>query len=447
MKSVFVCHAPEDLLAALDLCKFLEMGVCCEVQAGALPAGETVATWYDHGGADAVVLMLSPRSVPPQWSVEEWQNVLDELHANRLASVVVAPCRKPLRLERRNYFDAGNRRGVKQWLLNLFYSSGERVPLLPSPHPSYLRDEAEMNVLRCAVGDRPGCARLTGSGATLAAIDFAHHFASDFERVVWSHCGDGTPEGAASDLALRLGLRLDGPLAADIEALEAYLSPRRYLVVLDSPPAGLLLHTGKSSLVIAGGSPGTYHYEHSFVLGQSEPPQSPAYDTLSRLPAGASPELVAAVSGAAPSDCEELYRNGFVLKTSSDRYWCPRRCPDSMTLSDAAAIMRYLVKRRDPEELGNAEAALRRALRQPTSDEAWETAKRLQSVACSIAKEHGRAVEAHAMVVLLEPHARARGDMRTQEECLRERSWFPWDQRDSPLPVEDLSVRQLELWL
>jgi hypothetical protein len=447
MNSVFVCHAPEDLLAALELCRFLETGICCEVQAGALPPGETVATWYDHGGADAVVLMLSPRSVPQQWSVEEWQKVLEELDANRLATVLVAPCRKPLRLERRNFFDAGNPRAVKQWLLDLFCGRGHRVSVLPSPHPSYIRDEAEMNVLRCAVGDRPGRARLTGPGATLAAIDFAHRFARDFERVVWSHCGDGTPEGAASDLAMRLGLRLDGPLDADIEAIEAHLASRRYLVVLDSPPARILPNIGRSSLIIVGGASATYHYEHSFPLDLPEPPRSPAYQAISRLPAGATAELVAAVSRAPGSDCEELYRNGWVLKTAADRYWCPRRHPDAMTLEDADAIMRHLVKVRDHEELGNAEAALRRALRQPISAEAWETAKRLQSVACSVAKDHGRAVEAHAMLVLLEPHARVRGDMRTQEECLRERSWFPWDKPDPPAPVEDLSVRQLELWL
>jgi hypothetical protein len=447
MKSVFVCHAPEDLLAALELCRFLETGTCCEVQAGALPPNETVATWYDHGGADAVILMLSPHSVPRQWSVEEWQSVLDELDANRLASVLVAPCRKPLRLERRNFFDDGNPRAVKQWLMDLFFRDGERTSPIPSPHPSYAPDEAEMNVLRCAVGDRPGRARLSGAGATLAALAFAHRFARDFEEVVWSHCGDGTLEGAAADLALRLGLRLEGPVEEDIEALESHLASRRCLVGLDSPPAGFLAHAGRSSLVVAGGSPGAYDYEHSFPHELPAPPQSAVYQALSRLPALASAELAASLSAGDASECEALFRAGWLLKTGPDRYWCPLRRPEAMTLEDAAALMRHLVKRRDPEDLANAEVALRQALREPIAEEAWETARRLQSAACSVAKEHGRAVEAHAMLVLLEPRARARGDMRTQEECLRERSWFPWDHAGPQPPAEDLSVRQLELWL
>lgn len=453
MKSVFLCHAPEDAGAAAELKKFLEAGTCYDVDAGALPPGETVATWYDHGGADAVVLLLSPRAVPAQWRVEEWQGVLDELERGTLASLVAAPCRKPQRLERRSYFESGNLRGVKQWLLGVF-SGLDRVVGLPSPHPAFPPDEAEMNVLRCAVGDRAGRARLGGSGGTLAAIDFAHRFGDDFERVVWSHCGDGTAEGAASDLAMRLGLRLSGPLEADIDAIAGYVGDKRYLLVLDGPPSELLEDTGTSSLIVAGGGigriNGIFHYEHEFRLSQPAPEPSPTLDAVARLPGGCSSELAKLLAGVERPSCEDLFGAGALLRIGASRYWSPVRRPEALTVADATVIMRHLVRHRDPEDLANAEAALRRVLREPVSEAAWDAAKKLKSVACSVAHDHGRVVEVHALVSLLEPYARARGDMKTQEDCLRERRWIEggWGSPTAPVESEeDPRVRQLELEL
>lgn len=448
MHSVFLCHASSDAATAAGLKKFLEAGTCCEIEARPLPDGETVASYYDHGGTDSVILLLSPRSVPTQWSVEEWQGVLDELDNNTLASVVVTPCRKPQRLERRNYFESDNLRGVKQWVLARM-SSEPRISGLPSAHPSYHGDEAEMNVLRCAVGDRPGRARLTGNGATLAAIDFAHRFVDDFERIVWSHCGDGTPEGAASDIAMRLGLPLSGPLESDIEKIEAFLATRRYLLVLDDPPAGFLEDTVKTSVIVTGGAPGFFHYEHEFHHGLGTPNPSLVLDAVSRLTSGCTAELAAELAATSSPTCEDLFREGALLRLGTNRFWAPNRSPRALTLSDATAIMRYLVKRRDPEDLPNAEVAIRRALRETDSDEWWNVAKALKSVACSVAREHGQVVEVHALVSLLEPYARARADMKTQEECLRERRWIEesWGGRSVSAAREDLRDRQLELEL
>jgi hypothetical protein len=448
MNSVFLCHAPEDAGAAADLKKYLEAGTCLEVDAGALPDGETVATWYDRGGADVALLMLSPRSIPAGRSVEEWQGVLDELERDALGSVLVTPCRKPQRLERRNYFEASNQRAVKQWLIAKF-AEGERLTGLPSPHPSYRADDAELNVLRCAVGDRAGRARLSGKAATVAAIDFAHRFADDFDRVVWSHCGDGTLEGAVSDVAMRLGLRLNGPLEADLDAMAEYVSGRRYLLVLDRPPEDLFDETGKTSLLVTGTVPGMYHYDHRFDSGIEDPVPSMMLEAVSRLPAGCTRELAQALTGMETPTCEDLFAAGALLKIGEGRYWSPARRPELLTLDDAGVIMRHLVKRRDAEDLPNAEAALRRALREPVEEAAWELAKRLCSVASSVARDHGRAAELHALVSLMAPVARARADMRTQEECLRERRWIEesWGMKPDAAETEDLTVRQLELGL
>ncbi len=430
MPSVYVCHAPDDAGAAAELKKYLEAGTCFEVDCTPLPEGETVTTWYDRG-TDFVVLLLSPKAAPPQPRLEEWQGVLGELEQNRLASVVLTPCKKPRRLEAANFFEGWGRaqmRGVKQWLIGRVAQEGGTADL-PSPHAGFPVDEPGFEALRCVVGDRAGRARLGGAGGTLAAVAFADRYADDFEQVIWTHCGDGSAVAAASDLAMRLGLRLTGPSEADLEAIERAVRNRRYLLVLDHPAAMLLEETGKSSVLVAGEVEGDYQYEHDYDATDAAAGNGGALlEAISRFPAGLSLRLAGLVTGleeeAARAGCEALYRDELVLKLGEGRYWAPGRKRGGLELSDVRALMRCLARWRDAEELGNVESALRAVLAGRVSDEAWEAVLGLLSAACSVAKDRGRTAEVHAFIGIVEPAAKLRADMKAQESCLRERQWI-----------------------
>ena len=128
MDFAFLCHAPEDAASAHDLGDYLERNCPCGIrytECGSGAAYDLLEAAEQSMAASAVILLLSPASMPERWVRSRWEPVLIEQPAEAgtgLACVELRECRFPELLRRRDFFDASlaGRRALKRWLLKRF---------------------------------------------------------------------------------------------------------------------------------------------------------------------------------------------------------------------------------------------------------------------------------------------------------------------------------------
>jgi hypothetical protein len=114
-------------------------------------------------------------------------------------------------------FTARQLRQLKRWVRG--------HPAAPAPALS-----TDLEILGIALADRAGC-ETVNSGELASA--FVEAFREDFDAVLRLECGERTAAALAGDLAVQLGLRLEGTLEQNLERLREFCEPRRLLFVLE----------------------------------------------------------------------------------------------------------------------------------------------------------------------------------------------------------------------
>lgn len=219
-RTLFPCYAAADRETARALAEFLERGadVRLYLEEGEIREGEDILSKArDARTADLIVVLFSRDSMPGRWRREQWQPALvDEPAAEnvRIAFLRCDDCAPPKVLS--PMFGPRQFRELKRWVRGH----------IPESSPT----TGDLDVLGIAVADRPGT-EVAASAAV--AAEFAREFRQDFDAVVTVQCGDRPLASIAGDLACRLGLRLEGPLAENLERLAGFCSGRRMLIVLE----------------------------------------------------------------------------------------------------------------------------------------------------------------------------------------------------------------------
>ncbi len=263
MLEIFLCCAPRDREVARTVADRLEdtAEVTVVLDDG---QSETVAvTWEGGLSSAAILLLLSPESVPPQVNRTNWGPVLDHITSNAeppIGSLVVRSCEYPRILERKHFFrwDNGPRdtlRAIQEWALAL-----HRLPQERSFRPARLMQfegrENELDLLWETLVDRAGCAVLVNqapaTGKTSLAQEFSRRAAAHFRDILWIACGDRSPALISANLAERLGTNAEGEAGEAFAALMDLAGEHRVLVVFDGLPPALAIpdRHGRASLLV-----------------------------------------------------------------------------------------------------------------------------------------------------------------------------------------------------
>jgi hypothetical protein len=222
-QTVFPCYAPGDRELARSLAEFLERGADVRVflEEGEMRPGEDLASKAREARmADLVVVLFSRESMPSRWPRAQWEDALvtePGAEGVRIAFLKCDDCIPPKVLTPQ--FTAKQFRELKRWI-----RGHEPVPSRPP---------ADLEVLGIAVADRPGME--FAESAELAAA-FAREFRHDFDGVFTVQCGRRSLAALAGDLGAQLGLRLEGPIAENLERLREFCESRRLLIVLEDVP-------------------------------------------------------------------------------------------------------------------------------------------------------------------------------------------------------------------
>jgi hypothetical protein len=194
--------------------------------------------------ADVVLVLFSRNSLPSRWPRSEWEGALLQEPAAegvRIAFVRCDDCVPPRVLAPRFDLPRGLRE-LKRWL------RGSAVHFEP---PASVRDPdagPDLEVLGIAIADRAGIE--TVDRAALA-YEFVREFHEDFDGVFRLECFGRTLTALAGDLAVQLGLRLEGDLHSNLERLADFCSARRFLLLFEGDPPAELLFSGRCSALIA----------------------------------------------------------------------------------------------------------------------------------------------------------------------------------------------------
>lgn len=267
MIRVFLSHSSKDKPFVRELAEFLEregeIGVWLDERE--IAAGENIVGKVGEGlDSDFVLLILSPDSVESEWVKEEWTDAFWDQTNNRkakLAGVLYRDCRIPRLLRNKKYFDLRTNqpqgfREIRTWLLTQRPGAVERVNVLPTRPPLFVGRENELADLRRRL-QRGGAvvhiAEMGGRGKTTLALEFAHRYQRDFEAVYWLPCQSGSLAAIAGELALQLGLKMEGDLEQIVRELKNVCARKRCLLILDNvadESPGELIPGGAASVLI-----------------------------------------------------------------------------------------------------------------------------------------------------------------------------------------------------
>src|SRR5579871_6542429 len=154
MPKVFPCFSIADREPVRELAAFLERGCGVEVllEEGEMPPGADLIAKVEEGlSADAVLVLLSPDSVPQRWPLERWKPVFLDQAAEMgtaLANVLCRDARFPDLLRRQHFFDLRRNRlaafrGVKRWLMSLSPPPRDAA-FSPALQPSFSHRDSEL---------------------------------------------------------------------------------------------------------------------------------------------------------------------------------------------------------------------------------------------------------------------------------------------------------------
>jgi hypothetical protein len=395
MLELFILHSPADKPAATAIAARLERWG--DVQA-LMEECETIPESWEGGlTSDAIVLLLSPDSVPGRPRLELWQPILEHLEGNAsppLGSVLVRDCSFPGRLNRKRFFRSDQLRELERWIMGL-HPPSERPQFTPPPLPGFQGRRRELDDLWNALADGSGTLALTnpapGSGKTWLAQQFVLEAGEHFRDVLWIQCRERSRTLIVGEVAWRLGVPATGSFDEVIDRVEEELRVRRVLLVFDD------------------------------VTGQA--------------PVLAFPEGRASVLMTARSHEPGWPDQVRVMPVTSGGYGAPACAPEDDALHrQRAESLRTATPRADL--IAGIEAACEWAFR---SD--WDLAKGLARRLCVFLKAENRWMEAAHVYGRLRDAARERGDSEVEEDSTEELSWIQDGERIQP---REITGEQLE---
>jgi len=233
-RTLFPCYAAADREIARQIAEFLEAGAGVRVllAEGEIGPGEDlIQKARDARTADIVLVLFSRHTLPSPWPRHKWEAALhtEPLEEGvHIAFLKCGDCSPPRVLA--PLFDLAGLplatlRRLKRWVRAGAYSE-------PAIHNPDLAGQVE--ALGAAIADRPGTATIH---APALALEFARFFREDFDEIVRLQCGGRSLAALAGDLAMQLGLRLEGDLEENLAALRSFCADRRYLIWLEGASA------------------------------------------------------------------------------------------------------------------------------------------------------------------------------------------------------------------
>jgi hypothetical protein len=195
---------------------------------GEMRNGEALVTKAREGRmADLILVLFSRRSLPSPWPRTKWEDALQKEPAEenvRIGFVTCDDCSPPRILVPR--FDLAGLpllwlRRLKRWV---------RTGAVMDPDVRRPEFAPQLEALGAAIADRPGTSTVEDPAL---ALEFARVFRQDFDAVVRLECGGRSVTALAGDLAVQLGLRLDGDLPSNLARLRDHCSSRRFLLWLE----------------------------------------------------------------------------------------------------------------------------------------------------------------------------------------------------------------------
>lgn len=490
---VSICYSPHDLEAAAVIAGYLER--CAEAKVslteGCLASDETVLANWDHGVfTAAIVLLLSPESVPARLSRIDWEPVLEHVAKNAgppLASVLLRDCPYPRLLERKHFFRWADEprevlRALQRWAIGL-HPPVMQPANVPAPLPWFQGRQQEMDGLWHSLVDKPGTVVLAShtpdSGKTTLAQEFVHRASGHFRDCFWVGCGERSRQALLGDLSAQLGVRADGPVNETSARVASVLDQRRALLVLDDVTPDLPLHLsphGHASALITTRSTEMELPEHVSVIGlealaipaRLRPPTDPELLRLWQAmsvcrPHGFPLELAAEIAeltvDEARSACHHLVSERLVDPFDRDNTRF-RLSTSSLTAARLNIDLEEVCRRHaavlsasfsrwttSPAQCEKYVAELEPAFEWALHAD-WDQACQLAQRGFAFLKTQGRLAEGARVLERLRHAAEQRQDRRIAESCAWELSWISqsdasqlWNPNDTALVGRQLVLQ------
>lgn len=461
MLEVLICCSPADRDVAEEIAIRLERGAEVDVLFED-SEGESIATKWEAGlSSAAVVLLLSPESVPPQADRTEWGALLDHAASNAeppVAVVLVRGCRYPSILERRNFFrwEGGWRealRSIERWALEL-HAAPRLRSFTPALLPWFEGREKELGALWETLVDEAGTAVVMNeepaSGKTALAQEFCRQAGEHFRQLLWVACGERSAAAIAAEIADQMGVECPGEEDGALDRLLELAGRHRVLLVLDDLPAHLALPAGthgRASVLVTSRGAQAPEGARIIRVGMDAEPQvqAPGEETDGRLlramavcSRGGFPFWIAArIAGLAPEVAADA-GSRLVRNRLADPF---DDAAGSMRLNAAAAEIagQGLEEERrrharliheafsgwtkTPDFDKHYAVELMPALRWAAQAD-WPLAVSLGRLGFAFLRQRGRIAEGAELLEKLRGAAEAREDKAVSDECTWELSWI-----------------------
>jgi hypothetical protein len=258
MKSVSICHAPEDRERAHELARFIGVNFGFEVSlddAEMAPDRDILAAAERALSASIAIVMLSPASVPAPLQRAGWENVFNKAPAEYetpIAFVLLAECPFPDVLRRQRFFDLSRdwlagARTLKRWMMSL----ERQTPAPPQQIHAPQMESGPLAALWPVLVDQPGSVAEVDSAT---AETLAHEARDDFEAVFRVRCAGRPLAVILGELGRVLRFTLPGPVEENRRGLAWHCAAHRYLMILEGAQENLreaLQFGGRTSTVHA----------------------------------------------------------------------------------------------------------------------------------------------------------------------------------------------------
>ena len=459
---VFLCCSPADRPVAEAIAARLSHGAEATVTIDD-GATESVASKWEGGlSSTAILLLLSPDSVPPRVSRDHWGDLLDHAAGNTqppIATVLLKDCGYPRILDRKNFFrwDGGTPevlRDLERWVLQLHQLPTERT-FTAARLPWFEGRELELRTLWEVLVDRSGITALVNpapaSGKTSLAQEFARQAAANFRDVIWIGCGQRSAASVLAELAGRVGGSdySPDPNQAVAEMLET-AGRHRVLLVFDdfrdqfaipSTPQGrasLLLTTRTKSLMDIP----AIQLDAIGAVPLTQPEEDIDQDLWRACavcnPTGFPIELAVRIANLSPKEASAA-----TTRLLAQRLLDPADAAARQVRLNALSMSAANQVALDRERLQHAQTILqiiKQAGNEPdlTQDYVpeflpafqyankanWELASNIAKRAAALLRRHHRIAEAVEMLVALRDAADEQADWQTSDECAWELSWI-----------------------
>lgn len=461
MLEVLICCAPADRNLAEKIGARLERGAELDVVFDD-SEGESVASKWESGQSSrAILLVLSPESVPPRADRTEWGALLDHVASNGeppVASLLARECAYPRILERKNFFRwaDGERealRAIERWAIELHRDAGD-AGFTPARLPWFEGREEELGALWETLVDEAGIAAVINeepaSGKTALAQEFCLRAGAHFRHTLWVDCGDRSQAAIVGELAEQMGVACPGEEDDGLSDLLEAAGRRRTLVVLDDCPPVLVQAAsarGRASVLLTARSaevpPGSRVVRPAALAEiPVAPPENEIDVRLLKAMAvcrrGGFPlELAARIAGLTPAQANEARSRLIEGRLADPLDEAGGRLRVNALAAKMAGGNLEQQRRRHAELIHQAFAGWMKNLefdRSYTSELmpafAW-AADADWPLACSLARHgfaflrhRGRIAEGAGLLDALRDSAAARGDQAVSDECAWELSWL-----------------------